>query len=388
MSSNQDVLCEIRDNAVLWYTKDALPLWAKQGWDEVHGGFHDKLNCDAKPEPLPKRCRVQARQIFSLLMYPEITGHSNNPYIGRANEGFNNLLKKFRYADGSFSFVPLCNDNARDPVIDNYDQAFVLLASSHLYQATQNPIAYDTAMQLMSFLETNRQHPMWGFYEHDKIRGLQKTNPHMHFLEAFLSWAKVDPTGPWLEKATSIITGALNSVIDTQTGVVREFSDLKWDPLGDPSLDQVEPGHLFEWASLLFSYSQLTKTNHLFSQIQQLYKTATSYGIAPDSNLIHSKLTHKLAVQSTRSRFWSHTERVKTALIMPYVDPENSSLFRQHVISAWTGLSQYLKSSQPLGLWFDWIDEEGRLVKEPSPASSLYHIANAIFYLKHMDIPH
>jgi mannose-6-phosphate isomerase len=46
-------------------------------------------------------------------------------------------------------------------------------------------------------------------------------------------------------------------------------------------------------------------------------------------------------------------------------------------VAATEGLLRYLDSPTP-GLWYDRIDAEGKVVDEPSPASSFYHLVAAI----------
>jgi mannose-6-phosphate isomerase len=46
-------------------------------------------------------------------------------------------------------------------------------------------------------------------------------------------------------------------------------------------------------------------------------------------------------------------------------------------VAATEGLLRYLDSPTP-GLWYDRIDTDGKVVDEPAPASSFYHLVAAI----------
>ena len=47
-----------------WARNDALPLWWRVGADHRNGGFFDSMTLDGAPTTVPKRARVQARQVY------------------------------------------------------------------------------------------------------------------------------------------------------------------------------------------------------------------------------------------------------------------------------------------------------------------------------------
>ena len=77
------------------------------------------------------------------------------------------------------------------------------------------------------------------------------------------------------------------------------------------------------------------------------------------------------------------TERLKAALALSRHAPDETqkSALERSALAAAEGLSHYLHTSIP-GLWHDKMRADGTLVEEPSPASSLYHIACAIEILR------
>ena len=368
-----------------WYLEQALPIWTRNGWDHERGGFHDKLSQSGEPERLPKRCRVQARQIYSILMYPAISGRAENPYLDLAERGMAYLLDTFRRGDGSFVFTVDAEGRHVDTSADNYDQAFVLFVLAHWYAADGNAQTLAYARDLLRFLKSSRQHPDWGFYEHDAIQGIQKTNPHMHYLEAFLEWAQSDPEGPWLVEAGQIVEGALQSVIDGGRGVVREFSGADWKSVKTDDKDVVEPGHLFEWATLLHVYGRLAgRSREMSPVVTKLYETATRFGVCEKTGLVRAALNSALEVTNGRSRLWMHTERIKASAIMLSENPGQCNVYKRHIREAWQCLQVYLDAGQP-GLWYDWVDEGGAPIVEAAPASSLYHLTNAIWHMTNIE---
>src|SRR5690606_23146238 len=93
-----------------------------------------------------------------------------------------------------------------DPAEDAYDHAFVLLALAHAHAA-----GHDRAMQLgreaLGFLDTYLADPRsGGFLEEGGGRGLRRSNPHMHLLEAFLAWHELTGDPHYLERAADIVS--------------------------------------------------------------------------------------------------------------------------------------------------------------------------------------
>ena len=75
------------------------------------------------------------------------------------------------------------------------------------------------------------------------------------------------------------------------------------------------------------------------------------------------------------ARLWPQTERLKAASIAARLTGE--AKYFAMAASAADGLMRYLDTPLP-GLWRDRIDADGRVVDEPAPASSFYHLVAAI----------
>ena len=90
-----------------------------------------------------------------------------------------------------------------------------------------------------------------------------------------------------------------------------------------------------------------------------------------------------MSAHSRQARLWPQTERLKAALALfrQASDEEQRKAMERTALAAAEGLSHYLHTSVP-GLWHDKMRADGTLVEEPSPASSLYHIAGVIGVLR------
>lgn len=378
MSFNHPPFVSMVQKARQWYQHNALPFWADEGWDHDRHGFYDKIDQSGRAlDVLPKRCRVQARQIFCLLSYPTITGENRNPYEGQAEKGLDFLLRHYQQENGGVISTLDENNYPLDLKQDNYDQAFTLFALGHGYRALANQSYLAAAHRLLGFLKTNRQHPQWGFWETSSAQPPMLTNPHMHFVEAFLVLAQADPDGPWLNEAGNLIQGLINSVICPSQGLVFEYADQTWDPLLAGKQGRIEPGHLFEWATLLQLYSSLSNDDSLIETAKALYHTAAAKGLDPVSGRVYSALAPNLAVTDSRARFWPHTEKLKASVMMARLDLANQDEYLSSACESWSAIESYFNKNQD-ALWVDWFDSKGKRIMEPAPASSFYHVVNAI----------
>ncbi len=48
-----------------WLSERSMPIWLRRGFDTRVGGFVENLSWEGEPLKGPRRCMVQARQIFS-----------------------------------------------------------------------------------------------------------------------------------------------------------------------------------------------------------------------------------------------------------------------------------------------------------------------------------
>jgi mannose-6-phosphate isomerase len=115
----------------------------------------------------------------------------------------------------------------------------------------------------------------------------------------------------------------------------------------------------------------------------RLFEIGERYGIDSVRGVAIDVLLADMSPHSRQARLWPQTERLKAALELAShatTDVQRASLERAALLAA-EGLSHYLHTSVP-GLWHDKMRADGTFIAEPSPASSLYHIAGAIHILR------
>lgn len=366
-----------------WMRDRALPLWAAQGVDRVHGGFFEKLNADGTPADLPRRARVLGRQIYVFSRAPALgwTG----PAEDIVNHGLD-ALPAFLRPDGLAHYRLDAKGQPLDDRPDLYDQAFVLFGLAHALPVAADPerirVIADTMRRA---LEDLRGHPVAG-YEEDSPPSLPlKANPHMHLLEAALAWATALPTqdgGPWRDMADRIARLALDRFVDPGTGAVREYYDGDWRALphgAEPQIEpQIEPGHQFEWGWLLTRWGHMRDHAGAVAAGRRLVDLGETKGVDAARGVAFGGLGPDLEPTDTAARLWPQTERIKAWVQRR--DRPTSADERSHaegrIEAAVAGLMPYLRTDRP-GLFHDRLTADGAFIDEPAPASSLYHLMTA-----------
>src|SRR5213076_1279611 len=75
------------------------------------------------------------------------------------------------------------------------------------------------------------------------------------------------------------------------------------------------------------------------------------------------------------ARLWPQTERLKAAALAARLTGD--AKYFAMAASAVESLKRYLATPIP-GLWYDRIDVHGKIVDEPAPASTFYHLVVAV----------
>jgi mannose/cellobiose epimerase-like protein (N-acyl-D-glucosamine 2-epimerase family) len=338
-----------------WLFEAALPLWLERGADRQYGGWFDKLDQDATPLPGPKRLRVQARQTFVFAESGRL-GWSGD-WAGAVEHGVAFMLAHYRRDDGLFRAAVDHSGAVLSDTADLYDQAFVLFALAAAYNALGRPDSLLT--EARALLGCLHAHPRIGFEEAAPRVLPLRSNPHMHLLEAMLAWIDAGQRGPFEATARAIVDLALTHLIDPVTGAIGEFYDGDWQSASDLR----EPGHQFEWAYLLDACATRLGGDHS-AAVHRLVEFGDRHGVIDGLTIF--ALDAEGQVTDRRARLWAQTERLRTMTVLGR--PATDSL---------AALQRFMAVPVP-GLWSDWLDTEGRLVVEPVPASSLYHIMTGL----------
>jgi len=276
---------------------------------------------------------------------------------------------------------------ALDTTVDTYDQAFGLLALSW----DRDPEGLGTRATASS--RRLARTALAGLDEDAADRGgyreirngtrssrlvayprLRRQNPHMHLLEAFLSWAKADPEGPWLDHAAAIVDLMRKRFIDPASGVLREYFDDSWRPAPGAPGSLLEPGHHFEWVWLLNEYRKLSGDGSVLAPAQALYDFAMERGVDDDA-LAFDGIDLGGAIVAGTKLLWPQTEQLKAHLAMcEWRGDEGARSLARGLLETIEKL--YLCRDD--GLFANQLDRAGSPLPVPTPSRVLYHLFLAL----------
>jgi mannose-1-phosphate guanylyltransferase/mannose-6-phosphate isomerase len=356
-----------------WLFEETLPLWSTAGVDAVHGGFHEALGFDGRPLARPKRMRTQARQIYAFAV-ARARGW-DGPADAIIAHGIDFIAGRGRSARGGFVRTLAVDGSVLDPAEDAYDHACVLLALAHALKAG-HPQAAALGAETFDFLDAHLEDErLTGFLETSDGRGLRRSNPHMHLLEAFLAWYEATGERVHLRRAQRIIELFRSRFFDPESWTLGEFFGDDWQAAPGEKGQWTEPGHHFEWAALLTDFAAATGQADLVGYARKLYASAIANGLNRATGLAYGAVSRAGMPLDTVSRSWPQTEAIKAAIALdraggpdlkPEIEARVGRLFRWHVDPA------------PTGLWIDRIDHAGRSLATDVPASIFYHLVFAL----------
>ena len=357
-----------------WLFDETLPLWSTKGVDRVHGGFHEVLAFDGSPIHKPKRMRTMARQVYAFAVA------KTRGWDGPADEiiahGLEFMAGKGRTERGGWVRALDSDGAVLDPAEDAYDHSCVLLALAEAHRVG-NPDALTFARETFDFLDAHLEDAQLtgGFLETPDGQEMRRSNPHMHLLEAFLAWHTVTDDREHLRRAARIIGLFRSHFFDPESWTLGEFFDDAWKPAANGKGEWTEPGHHFEWASLLVDFAEKSGQRDLVGFARKLYASAIANGLNRSTGLAYAAVSRQGLPLDRLSRSWPQAEAIKAAIALdrpdgpdlkPEIEARVGRLFRWHIDAA------------PRGLWIDQIDERGRAVATEVPASIFYHLVSAL----------
>lgn len=367
----EPTLADWRDRYETWLKATALPLWWSLGADFEHGGFHESLGAQAQPTAAARRSRVQTRQAY---VYATAAAQGwAGPWKQAAVHGLDFFLERYAREDGRFVALVSSEGEVLDDTPVLYDQAFALLAmASVLKIAPERTDLPARAKALLAGLQPTRA-PNGGFRENTSWP--YQANAHMHLLEATLAWFELTGEDAWGAVADEIVGLALDKFIDAEGGFLREVFDEAWNPAAGDDGQFIEPGHQFEWAFLLRTWSRLRGKTDVDAVADRLMFVGRR-GIDRQRGVAVNELWSDFTVRNGQARLWPQTEWLRASLVMQDRPGAREDEARRAAKALW----RYLETSTP-GLWRDKQTVDGGFIDEPAPASSLYHILGAVMAL-------
>lgn len=358
-----------------WLATYAYEVWWSRGADHARGGFHERLNLDATPTDEPRRARLHPRQVFAYAHAPEL-GWSG-PADRAIEHGLQYFLSRYKRSDGCYRAKVAPDGTPIDDHIELYDQAFALLGFAAAYSFCREERWLAEAGALHTRLQQTFRRPSGGFEESIPAKLPLLSNSRMHLLEAALAWLELDADPRWLTLATQIVELALTRCIDTRTGAIGEYFTSDWQPF-DTHAEIVEPGHQFEWASLLLKFARHSSDARLAPAALRLIEFGESRGVDRQRRVVINSCFADGRPDDADARLWPQTERIRASCAA--AEASSDAMHVLHALEATQTLMRYFATARQ-GLWRDRLNAANEFVDEPAPASSLYHIVGAALAL-------
>jgi mannose/cellobiose epimerase-like protein (N-acyl-D-glucosamine 2-epimerase family) len=351
-----------------WLSTHALPFWLTKGLDRRVGGFVENVSRAGEPLAGPRRCMVQARQVYSMAVAARMQAGDVTALREAARGGVRVLTERFSKPDGSFRYAIDEAGSPKDETPDLYGQAFALFGLAEGFALLKEPDLKNRGLELVAYLRRERAVKGGGFTELERGAVVYRSNPHMHLFEAALAWLEYDPAeAEWKKLADELLELALTRFFDPATGAIGEDFDENWNRRLEAGRYVYEPGHLCEWSWLMGRYQKLTGRD-LTKVRSTLFDLAETTGIDPVRGTLIDQVWSGGAPKIKTSRFWPQCERIKAAAQLGRTASAKAAM---------ASLLCYFDTPVN-GLWNDTWEEGGDFDDRPVKSSSLYHIIGAI----------
>ena len=350
-----------------WLCGSALPFWVRTAID-YRGGWYEDLALDGTPNADKiRRMRVQARQIYVYALADKMGWYPGKEII-RATFDF---MTEYGLEVGDkpgFLHLLTADCGPEDESRDFYDHAFYLLGCGWAYHVTGDPKMLDTGHKVADFIDTLAS-PEGGWREGIPENTPRRQNPHMHFLEASMTWHDITGDPRWMAYADQVYALFETHFFDPENHVIREFFEDDWSLAKGDLGDTAEPGHAAEWIWLLWLYEQRSGQD-TYAYADKLYQRLLSFG----DGFQNDEETPDGTPRRATKRLWVQTELIKAHLAQAARGVGGAADEAAKTIEDF--MKVYLRED---GTWIDQIDEDGAPIAKTIPVSTFYHIACMIF---------
>ncbi len=359
----QALVDEIRD--WLW---TAFDVWSRKAWDPVQGGFVEQLSLDGEPDlEATRRVRVQARQVFSFAKAIEMGWPGADKARALVDRGVDYLNTRLRHPDGGWVHAVGRDGSAVDERRDLYDHAFIILAGATAYRVTGNETALQMADDAIAFIDAELKDDVHGGWLESKPATLpRRANPHMHLLEAMLAYHDATGCEKALSRAAEIVRLFETRFFNPATDVMAEYFTLDWRVETSEAETVFEPGHHYEWATLLKQNEYLTGHDS-GSFRRRLIGRADLDGLNPATGFAMNALFASGRPSNDNSRLWHQLELVRAYLF------HTESASESAIMTALRSILDSYFLPGPRGGWIDELDAQGNPISATVPGSMLYH---------------
>lgn len=337
-----------------------LPLWMGPGFNQTLNLPYESLDAATGQPLVPTRYRAMAcaRQLY---VFAQAPGEQAGLHADRL---FDSLCRVFRNELGGWLYSVDADAQPLDDTQDLYTHAFIVLACAAYFPRSRNAQArklmLSTAATIESRFKTND-----GLYHAALSADLQHPlkapaqNPMMHLTEAYLAAAQVAEPALFAQRLRSLAQGVSQFFVHGPTQCISEALQGSAD-------NRLEPGHQFEWLSLVHGAAEVFEGLELVESLPRAVRWSREHGVDVDGPGVVASLDESGVVVDATRRIWAQTEYLRALAVLGDLPALESGLasFRAHFLHD--------------GGWYECLDGRGAVVRADMPSTSPYHLATCL----------
>jgi mannose-6-phosphate isomerase len=346
------------------YAEVVLPLWRASGWNAALGLPFEALD-GVSGQPLAAvryRAMACARQLFIFAR----AGQPGSADAVRAETLFASMQRYFGDDRGGWIFSVDAAGKLLDDTRDLYTFAFVVFACAEYHKRSGSLAALQLMTRTTELIE-QRFADGRGLYlsalgaDFADIGAAVLQNPIMHLTEAYLAAYGIGGDAWYGQRLREIGASLLERFVDPASGCVAEL------PQGEAG-NRIEPGHQFEWFSLVMGAPALFAGSDLEATLRRAFAFAQQHGIAADSLGVSAALAADGAVLDATQRIWAQTEFARALAV-------EGSAQSLDTLAHWA--ERFHTRFLHAGGWHEVLGPMGEVLRPDMPSTTPYHLLGA-----------
>lgn len=335
-----------------------LPLWMGQGFNDALGLPFESLD-SATGAPLPVvryRAMACARQLYVFAQAPGMAAGQH------ADRLFASLRRVFRDERGGWRYSVDAQARPLDDTQDLYTHAFIVLACAAYFQRSRNADARKLMLATAQTIEARFKTADSLYHASlsaDLSQPLQPPaqNPMMHLTEAYLAAAQVAEPALFAQHLRGLAQGVSQFFVHAPTQCISEA-------LQGTAGNRLEPGHQFEWLSLVHGAAEVFEGLDLAELLPRAVQWSRQHGV--ETGGVIAALDESGAVIDDTRRIWAQTEYLRVLAVLGDLPALDAGLtgFRARFLHA--------------GGWYECLDAQGAVARSDMPSTSPYHLATCL----------
>ncbi|MBY4949762.1 AGE family epimerase/isomerase [Cupriavidus respiraculi] len=348
------------------YDTSVLPLWTGAGWHAAMRLPYEALSAaDGKPLPVSRyRAMACARQLYVFSRDARDAAH--------AEVLFDSLRRVFADPRGGWYYSVDATGAPLDDSKDLYTHAFVVFACAAYFRQSGNAAALAVMRETVDLIEDRFAiaDGAGGLYRASLAADLRAgddtvlQNPMMHLTEAYLAAHAATGDDAYATRLARLADAMLRTFVDTATGCIAEL------PLGSAD-NRIEPGHQFEWYSLVSMGRPLFGDSPLVASLDRAYAFACRHGVAAQTQGVHAALDlqgDRTSVKDGTQRIWAQTEYARALAL-------RDDAAAREALGLW--LVQFPRRFLHARGWMECLAADGSVLRAEMPSTTPYHLATA-----------